>query len=690
MTNNKSPFCPVLAVLFILSFYLPGYAGLADKYPGDGGIENDPDVLFVENFEEGTVDEICKRWDTFKNKDGKVMAISDDVPAGSAGNRSLQITGTLGENSGGDLYTNFPGQDTAYLRFYTKFAADHGYEHHFVCFGGYNPPSPWPNPKAGTRPNGDDRVQIIIDPIGRHGRYPPPGIWSLYSYWSEMKISADGNYWGNCLCPADPEIVPRDKWICVELMIKMNSAPDKADGELTLWIDGEQVAHFVKGVKRNNWTGMGFDLVEEGGEPFEGLLLRTDNALKVNYLWLEHYVDEGAQKQNRVENPNRINRVWFDNVVVARKYIGPIAPKNKTVKVAAIQAKNRTFSYKVPTPQEALQNVQSNLDELVELADKAGQMGCKIIAIPEDTLGTFEWEAGHWKNVSELLVPAEKAMLKRLGEVAAKHKMYIICCNDCADGDKVYNTSILIGTDGKEVGRYNKVNLPIHEQSRTPGDDFPVFNLPGIGTVGMCICYDITMPETTRALALAGADIVFHLTMGGASVAGRDASLACFKARAAENFIYLVVAFRSGGSMIISPKAEILAEGGRQPDAIVTADIDIAGGRLAGDAHGGTTTDYRARMFRERNIKAYSILLDENPPILNKLKDVYVPSGTEAAALSAEITTTASDAFYEAERWLSEGKVDKAKERFEKLAERFGTTWIGRASRDRLKKIAER
>jgi len=263
MTNHKSSFYQVLTILFILSLYLPAYAGIAEKYLGDEGIENDPDVLFAENFEEGTVDEICKRWDTFKNKDGKVMAVSDDIPAGSAGSRSLQMTGTLGENAGGDLYTRFPSQDKAYLRFYTKFAADHAYEHHFVGFGGYNPPSAWPDPRAGTRPNGDDRFHVMIDPIGGHGKYPPPGIWSLYTYWPEMKISADGNYWGNCLNPVEPVIVTRDKWICVELMIKMNSAPDKADGELTLWIDGEQVAHFVKGVKRGLWSGMGFDLIED-------------------------------------------------------------------------------------------------------------------------------------------------------------------------------------------------------------------------------------------------------------------------------------------------------------------------------------------------------------------------------------------------------------------------------------------
>jgi len=301
---------------------------IAAKYVHDVGIERDASVIFAENFETGSLAEIAKRWGYANNKDGKVQSFSDDVPPGSAGCRSLQMTGTLGENSGGDLYTVFkPGFDKVYLRFYTKFAPDHGYEHHFVALGGYNPPTPWPNPRAGTRPRGDDRIAVFIDPIGHYGRYPPPGVWGLYTYWHEMKISADGRYWGNVLSPATPVPVARARWVCVELMIKLNSAPEKNDGELALWIDGKPAMHFAAGRRRGPWSGMGFQLVESGGVPLEGLRLRTSMDLKINHLWLEHYVDEGAQRHNKVANPNRINRVWFDDIVVAKSYIGPIQTK---------------------------------------------------------------------------------------------------------------------------------------------------------------------------------------------------------------------------------------------------------------------------------------------------------------------------------------------------------------------------
>jgi len=356
-------------------------------------------------------------------------------------------------------------------------------------------------------------------------------------------------------------------------------------------------------------------------------------------------------------------------------------------RAAAIQTKRRTVSYKVATPAKALGHVRTNLDELTVLADCAGGEGCRIIAFPEDTLGTLEWEAGHWGEVQLLLQPAEQEMLARFGEVAARQGMCLVCCNDCVGAGRVYNTAILIGPDGQEIGRYHKVNLPIHEQVRTRGTSFPVFEAPGVGTVGMCICYDMVFPETTRALALAGADLVFHLTLGGASMAGADASLAAFRTRAADNFVYLVVAFRGGGSLIISPKGEVLADGGNEPDAIVAADLDLGAGRDAGDALGGVTTDFRARLFRERVPGAYGILTDAHPPILEKLRHVAVPAGEEASALCAEGRTTGADAFYEAERWLAEDKVEEAALRFEQLAEHFGTLWIGRASRERLKGV---
>jgi hypothetical protein len=303
---------------------LPEGPGLAAKYPRDASIAGDPHVLFAEDFESGGVEALSKRWDNVSNQGGQVVAFSDDVPAASGGKRSLRMTATLGQNTGGHLYTRLRRPvDRAFLRFYVKFAENAEYVHHFVHFGGYNPATPWPQGGAGERPKGDERVTAGIEPHGANGRFPAPGAWTFYAYWAEMKVSADGRYWGNGLRPARAQTVPRNRWQCVEVMMKLNSEPDRHDGELALWLDGKLDGHYAKDVRRGPWSGMGFDLVDKGGEPFEGFRFRTDKSLQINFVWLLHYVTENAARQNRVRNPNATNPVWFDDLVVAEEYIGP-------------------------------------------------------------------------------------------------------------------------------------------------------------------------------------------------------------------------------------------------------------------------------------------------------------------------------------------------------------------------------
>ena len=356
------------------------------------------------------------------------------------------------------------------------------------------------------------------------------------------------------------------------------------------------------------------------------------------------------------------------------------------VRVTAIQARNRTIPY-TRTGTEALSQIRSTIAILTGLAEAAADEGARIVALPEDTLGTFEWEAGHPQELESFLMEAEKLMLDRFAEVAARRRVSVICCNDCAHEGRIRNTAILIGPDGAEIGRYVKVHPALAERTREPGTGFPVYEVPEVGSVGMCICYDMMMPETTRALALNGADIVFDLTMGGASLASGSASLAAFRTRAADNYLYIVVAFRSGGSLIISPRGEILAEGGNEPDALVSATIDPTTDREAGDALTGLTSDFRARLFRERNPAAYGVLTDPNPPAMERLKDVPVPTIEEAAALMARALTTGADEFAQAEKLAGAGDLTGARDRFTQLAGIFGTTWIGRRSQERLQEL---
>lgn len=305
--------------------------GIASRYRGDAGIENDPRVVFAEDFERRDLDAIGKRWETVRNVE--VMSLSDDVPQRSSGTQSLLMSQLAEKGTGGDLYRRLDdGYDKLYTRMYVKFADDCEPIHHFgTCVGGNHPATPWPSVRAGQPTKGDKSFWVGIEPFGSKWQ------WDYYTYWCEMRGSPpSGKTWGNSFLHDDEMKVRRGRWTCIEVMVKMNEV-GQSDGELALWIDGKSVSHLGQGFPRGKWVfdkffpGQQGDGVRwnhtkgdreyfttaAGGDPFEGFRFRTVEPLKVNFLWLYVYVTQGTR--------GHANRVWFDDVVVAKEYIGPIA-----------------------------------------------------------------------------------------------------------------------------------------------------------------------------------------------------------------------------------------------------------------------------------------------------------------------------------------------------------------------------
>ena len=276
--------------------------GISAKYPGDEGIENDPRVLFVEDFETGDAKEAGARWGNVSKPEN--MAFPEDVHANSPGKRSHRIA----EN--GHLYTHTRGVDRLHARFYVKFHEKTGYIHHFVHLAADRTPTPWPKGGAGLRPAGDQSFSSGIEPWGKWGEVGPPGVWHFYSYWHEMKGDAKGNYWGNFF-EAEQERIQPGRWYCVEAMMQANSAPEKADGEQAFWVDGKKLGHFT------------------------GIRWRTTPDLKLNTFWLLYYVTDQAARHNKDTATGRVMEVAFDDIVLATDYVGPVTGKPKNGKKVA-------------------------------------------------------------------------------------------------------------------------------------------------------------------------------------------------------------------------------------------------------------------------------------------------------------------------------------------------------------------
>jgi hypothetical protein len=270
---------------------LPQGPGLAARFNADSGIAKRPSVIFADNFEEGA---LGARWEEKGAGKGKALSLVDPGDT-VCGLRCLKVEARLNENQGDGLTKWFEPSDLVFIRFYVRFDAGCDYVHHFVTLRankGLTGGDRWSGfGGAGDRPAGDERFSTALEPWGNWGRWPAPGKWNFYSYWHEMKMSGDGKYWGNSFLPEQQELIPKAKWICAEFMLKHNS-PGQPNGEQAFWIDGKLLGH---------WRGINW---------------RKTESLKANALTLESYVTERWTK-------NPTNTVYFDNLVIAREYIGP-------------------------------------------------------------------------------------------------------------------------------------------------------------------------------------------------------------------------------------------------------------------------------------------------------------------------------------------------------------------------------
>jgi len=360
------------------------------------------------------------------------------------------------------------------------------------------------------------------------------------------------------------------------------------------------------------------------------------------------------------------------------------ATAGKQIRVGAAQPRSRLIDWRLQDPQDVLAKVDQNLSELEGIIQQAAARRCDAIALPEDTLGLGNWLAANESVVQRVLPPAVERMLARFGAAAAKYRMYVVCCNDVAEADgTMYNTAFLLGRDGKLLGRYRKVNMPIHELNKKRGDAFPVFPTADLGGVGMLICYDMVFPEAARCLALAGADVIFHPTLGGAAIGDADISRAAFRTRAVENFVYIVVAQRGRGSMIISPQGKIIAEC-EDADGLAVADIDPFANREGSDAM-NYQRDMRARLFRERNAAAFGLLTELNPPVLAKVPATI--SQQEAVRIAQRVLTVGAEEFQAADALLRAGKTDEAIAAFTRLRSQYPGSWIDRRAAERLARL---
>jgi len=228
---------------------------------------------------------------------------------------------------------------------------------------------------------------------------------------------------------------------------------------------------------------------------------------------------------------------------------------------------------------------RENLDKILREIEAAAKNTADLVVFPECALTGYVFSSReealpYAESISGASTDKLSACCRQLGVYAVVGLME-------RDADRCYNAAVLIGPKGL-IGKYRKNHLPFLGVDRflDPGDQpFRVYSTP-IGNIGIHICYDSAFPESTRVMALLGADIaVLPTNFPG----GREKMLDyVVNTRAMENKVHFVAVNRvgtergtsfCGRSKIVNASGDTLIEASRDKEEIIYAEVSLAEAR---------------------------------------------------------------------------------------------------------------
>jgi predicted amidohydrolase len=205
----------------------------------------------------------------------------------------------------------------------------------------------------------------------------------------------------------------------------------------------------------------------------------------------------------------------------------------------------------------------------------ASAMGADALVLPE-----VWWPGYNQPTVPELAQPQGGPFAESLRLLCAQTSCALVIGYVERGGDEVYNAALVIGPDGQDLSHYRKIQLygPREAQLYKPGDSYAIFNIGGVRAAAL-ICYDVEFAPHIAALAAQGVQVILaptanmvpfdHVTRYTvpAMAANHGVTIAYANYCGTEGDLTYV-----GGSLIVGPHGEVLAQAGQSP-ALLIADI---------------------------------------------------------------------------------------------------------------------
>jgi N-carbamoylputrescine amidase len=271
-------------------------------------------------------------------------------------------------------------------------------------------------------------------------------------------------------------------------------------------------------------------------------------------------------------------------------------------------------------------NRAGNIARAEKLVRAAAEQGAQIILLSElfeTPYFCIDQSAQHFELATTL---AENPAVEHFRNVARELGVVLPISFFERANSVFYNTTAVIDADGSVLGIYRKTHIPNgpgyqEKQFFHPGDTgFKVWDTR-YARIGIGICWDQWFPETARALALLGAELIFYPTAIGsepqdASIDSKDHWQRTQQGHAAANLVPVIASNRIGtessksdsnwritfygSSFICDETGAMLQTADRVNEAVLVQSFDLAAIRARRNAWG---------IFRDRQPDRYGVLL---------------------------------------------------------------------------------
>jgi N-carbamoylputrescine amidase len=261
-----------------------------------------------------------------------------------------------------------------------------------------------------------------------------------------------------------------------------------------------------------------------------------------------------------------------------------------------------------------------NLGRALAFVEEAARRGAEVVVLPELFIRRYFPQRGPDPACLDYAEPIPGPTSEALAAAAARLGITIVgSVYERVFPGLQFNTAIVLGPDGRHVGRSRKTHIPDERGYSekfyfAPGDsDYPVFRLGDGPRIAVGTCWDQWFPELARIVALKGAELIVYPTAIGSEpdhpdMDTHDAWRTVMRGHAIANAVYVLAVNRVGteegltfygGSFVAGPMGEVLAEAGAG-EQLVEVTID-----LSELARVRTVSTF----FRDRRPETYGLLM---------------------------------------------------------------------------------